>query len=304
MKVMGKRTSALALASALLLAAAPAFAQGPFASSAWSKGAMTNSGAPAGVTPNELKKVDFEQRLDAQVPLDLPFKDEQGRPVQLATLFHGRPVILTLVYYDCPMLCTQVLTDEVSALRLLSLEPGKDFDLITVSFNPRNTPADAAAKKKIYVDQYRRDGAANAWHFLTGTQPAIDVITSTVGFHYVYDQISRQYAHPTGIMVLTPQGRVAKDLYGLEYSARDLRLALVEAASGKIGTPVDKLLLYCYHYDPRSGKYGLVVMNVLRLAGVLTLVVLGGLLFILFRGEKKQGQAAWPAAEHPPGAKP
>jgi protein SCO1/2 len=251
------------------------------------EGMMTKGTMPAGITPDELKKVSFDQELGAQVPLDLPFRDEAGRPVQLSRYFTGRPVILALVYYECPMLCVQALNGLVKALKLLALEPGRDYAVVTVSFNPAETPRQAAAKKDEYVGRLGRPGAAEAWHFLTGSEASIRVITGAVGFHYVYDAETRQFAHPTGLAILTPDGRVSKYIFGIDYGARDLRFALVEASDNKVGTPVDRLLLYCYHYDPASGKYGLVLLNVLRAGGVLTVAIIGGLVLLLRRREKR-----------------
>jgi protein SCO1 len=250
-------------------------------------GMMTKSGMPAGITPADLKKVSFDQKLGVQVPLDLPFRDETGRGVRLAQYFTGRPVILALVYYECPMLCVQALNGLVKSLKVLALEPGRDYSIVTVSFNPRETPQQAAAKKDEYVGRLKRAGAAEAWHFLTGNEASIRMLTDAVGFHYVYDAETKQFAHPTGMIVLTPEGRTSKYVFGIDYGPRDLRLALVEASDNKVGTPVDRLLLYCYHYDPTTGKYGLVLMNVLRLGGVLTVATIGGLLLLLRRREKR-----------------
>jgi len=251
-------------------------------------GMMTKGGMPAGISPNELKQVSFEQNLGVQVPLDLPFRDETGRAVQLSQYFTGRPVVLALVYYECPMLCVQALNGLVKSLKVLALEPGRDYAIVTVSFNPEETPAQAAAKKDEYVARLKRPGAADAWHFLTGTEASIRLLTDTVGFHYVYDAATKQFAHPTGMIVLTPEGKTSKYVYGIDYGPRDLRLALVEASDHKVGTPVDRLLLYCYHYDPTTGKYGLVLMNVLRLAGVLTVAMIGGFILLMRRREKRR----------------
>ena len=263
-------------------------------------GMMTKGGMPAGITPNELKKVSFDQKLGVQVPLDLPFRDETGRAVQLSQYFTGRPVILALVYYECPMLCTQALNGLVKSLKVLALEPGRDYVIVTVSFNPSETPAQAAAKKDEYLQRLAKPGAADAWHFLTGNEASIRLLTDTVGFHYVYDPETKQYAHPTGMIVLTPEGKMSKYVYGIDYGPRDLRLALVEASDHKVGTPVDRLLLYCYHYDPTTGKYGLVLLNVLRLGGVLTVVLIGGFILLMRRQEKRvqaeHGGPAKPAA--------
>jgi protein SCO1/2 len=251
-------------------------------------GVMTKDGMPAGITPEELKKVEFSQRLDKQLPLDLPFTDEAGQPVKLSQYFKGKPVVLSLVYYECPMLCVQALTGLVKSMRALTLEPGRDFELVTISFNPRETPAKAAETKERYLSILGRPEAGAAWHFLTGDDAAIRLLTDAVGFHYVYDEATEQYAHPTGIVVLTPEGRTSKYIYGLDYGPRDLRLALVEAGDGKIGTPVDALLLYCFHYDPTKGKYGLVVLNLIRLGGAVTVLCVAGFIVIMRRREKRQ----------------
>ena len=251
-------------------------------------GMMTKGDMPAGITPAQLQKVDFEQKLDAQVPLDLPFRDETGQPVMLNRYFDGKPVILTLVYYECPMLCTEVFSGLVRSLRGVSLDPGKDFAIVTVSFNPAEKPAEAAEKKKTWVQRYRHAGAERAWHFLTGELPSIKPLTEAVGFHYFFDERLNQYAHPTGIMVLTPGGRVSKYLYGIDYSPRDLRLALVDASGNKIGNPVDKILLYCYHYDPTTGKYGLAVLTLVRLGGAVTVAGLAAFILLARRRERKR----------------
>jgi len=258
-------------------------------------GMMTKGDMPAGIAPAQLQKVDFEQKLDAQVPLDLPFRDETGQPVMLGRYFDGKPVILTLVYYECPMLCTEVFSGLVRSLRGVSLDPGKDFAIVTVSFNPAEKPAEAAEKKKTWVQRYRHAGAERAWHFLTGELPSIKPLTEAVGFHYFFDERLNQYAHPTGIMVLTPGGRVSKYLYGIDYSPRDLRLALVDASGNKIGNPVDKILLYCYHYDPTTGKYGLAVLTLVRLGGVVTVAGLAAFILLARRRERKR--ALTPAGE-------
>jgi protein SCO1 len=279
------------------LAASPAAAQ---YNGVPKSGLMTKSGMPAGITPGELKKVSFDQNLGVQVPLDLPFRDETGRGVQLSQYFTGRPVILALVYYECPMLCVQALNGLVKSLKVLALEPGRDYSIVTVSFNPAETPEQAAAKKDEYVGRLKRAGAADAWHFLTGNDASIRMLTQAVGFHYVYDAETKQFAHPTGMIVLTPEGKTSKYVFGIDYGPRDIRLALVEASDHKIGTPADRLLLYCYHYDPATGKYGLVLMNLLRLGGVLTVATIGGLILVMRRREKRAqadlGGTSTPAA--------
>ena len=238
--------------------------------------------------PAVLSEVGIDQRLDQQIPLDLSFKDETGRPVRLAEYFGQKPVILTLVYYDCPMLCTEVLNGLTSTLRILKFDAGKEFNVVTVSFDPRETPELAAAKKKTYLARYGRNGAEQGWRFLTGDQANIRALTQAVGFRYAWDQGSQQFAHTTAIMVLTPQGKLTQYYYGVEYSPKDLRFGLIQASRNKIGTVVDQVLLYCYHYDPRTGKYGAVISNVLKISGVATIVILGGFLALMFWGDPKR----------------
>jgi protein SCO1/2 len=238
-------------------------------------------------TPAILSKVGITQRLNEQVPPEIVFRDESGRAVRLGDYFGKKPIVLTLVYFDCPALCPMVLGGELQTMKAMSLGLGKDYDAVTVSFEPKDTPALARAKWEVYAGQYGRSGAPENWHFLTGEQQSIDALTQAVGFHYAYDPVSRMYAHAAAIMVLTPEGRIARYFYGVQYPARDLRLGLVEASQGKIGTPTDQVLLYCYHYDPVTGKYGLVVMNVVRLGGALTVLVLGIFMLVMFRRERK-----------------
>jgi protein SCO1/2 len=204
---------------------------------------------------------------------------------------------LLFAYYDCPMLCTQAINGLATALDVLSLDPGKEFEIVTVSFDPRDTPATAAAKKAVYLQRYKHPGAAAAWHFLTGEQPSIARLTKAAGFRYAWDPQTQQFAHPTGVIVLTPDGRLARYLFGIEYGPRDLRYAIVEASSGKVGNVVDALLLYCYHYDPATGRYGVAIMRTLRLAGVATVVGLGSLILVLIRGERRRNLVS-----PPPGA--
>ena len=225
--------------------------------------------------PELLKEIGIEQRLNQRLPLSLPLRDEAGRPLLLGDAFGKRPVILALVYYNCPMLCTQVLNGLIAALNVISLDAGRDFDVVAVSFDPRETPAMAAAKKEAYLSRYKHPAAAAGWRFLTGDAAAIQALTKAVGFRYRYDEKQDQFAHASAIYVVTPDGRLARYFYGIEYAPRDLRLGLVEASAGRIGTPVDQVLLYCFHYDPASGKYGAVVVNIVRLAGAATLLVLG-----------------------------
>lgn len=242
--------------------------------------------------PEALKNVGLDQKLDSQIPLNLEFNDSTGQSVLLSDLFSERPVILTLVYYDCPMLCTMVLNGTLKAIRALEFTVGKDFDIVTVSIDPGETPALAADKKAQYLDSYRRESGSRGWHFLTGEEDQIRKLADSVGFRYEYNEETNQFAHASGIMVLTPEGRIARYFYGVEYSPRDLRLGLVEAASGKIASPVDQLLLFCYHYDPSTGKYSLAIFNILRVAGVLTLIGIGWLIFYLIRKERQQSAVA------------
>lgn len=245
----------------------------------------------ANAKPRLLRDVGIDQKLNEQLPLDLAFRDENGQAVQLRKYFGAKPVILALVYYNCPMLCTQVLNGLLRSLQNLTLDVGRDFNVVTVSFDPREKPALAARKKELYVGLYSRPGGPTGWHFLTGDEPSIRNLTQAVGFRYAYDAESGQFAHATCIVVLTPEGRISRYLYGIEYPSRDLRLGLVEAAREKIGSPVDQILLFCYHYDPATGKYGLVILNVVRAAGLATVLALGTLIWIMFRREHS-GHAA------------
>ncbi len=238
--------------------------------------------------PNIINGIGIDQKLNAQLPLDLPFKDEYGHDVKLGDYFGKTPVVLALVYYECPMLCTETLNGMVSAFNVLKFDVGKEFQVVTVSFNPKETPDLAMAKKKTYLRQYGRPGAEEGWHFLTGTQSSIDALTKAAGFRYQWDSQTQQYAHATGLQVVTPQGRLAQYYYGVEFSPRDLRLGLVEASQEHIGSVVDQVLLYCYHYDPRTGKYGAIITRVLQVAGIITVVVLGGFMVLMFKLEPKQ----------------
>ena len=236
--------------------------------------------------PPILREVSIAQRLNEPIPPDIIFRNEDGKAVHLGDYFGKKPIVLSLVYFDCPALCTEVLNGELRTMKAISLDLGKDFDAITVSFEPKDKPALAMAKRDVYAGQYGRPGATGNWHFLTGEQASIDALTQAAGFHYVYDSASRQYAHAAAILVLTPHGRIARYFYGVTYPARDFRLGLVEASEGKIGTPTDHALLYCYQYDPMTGKYGLIVMNVVRAAGLLTLLILGIFMVVMFRRER------------------
>jgi protein SCO1/2 len=235
--------------------------------------------------PAALQGVGVDQRLDAQVPLDLTFRDEFNRTVTLSQFFHGKPVLLAPVYYRCPMLCTQILNGAESALKAVSFNPGRDFEVVAVSFDPKDSAETAAGKRKMILQRYGRPDTANGWHFLTGDESNIRALTDAVGFHYRYDPVTQQFAHASALMILTPEGRVSRYFYGVEYAPRDLRLGLVEASANKIGSPVDQVLLFCYHYDPATGKYGAIAMNMVRFAGALFVLIGGGFLLIVFRRE-------------------
>lgn len=249
-------------------------------------------GLNASNQPDILKKIGIDQRLGEQAPLDLEFYDEAGNTVQLQQYFGEKPVILALVYYNCPMLCNLVLNGLTKNLKPLSFSAGEEFDIISLSFDHRETPALAAEKKKNYLKDYDRASAASGWHFLTGDSVNISRLAEAVGFRFQFDPVTKEYAHAGGIMVLTPQGKLARYFYGVDYPSRDLRLSLVEASENKIGSPVDQLLLYCYHYDPRTGKYGLVIMNVLRLAGIATVLVLAAFVIVMLRRDRKMAVSA------------
>jgi len=234
--------------------------------------------------PSILDQVGIDQRLNQQVPLDLAFVDEHGQAVELKQYFGSKPVILMMVYYQCPMLCTQVLNGFAGAMNgIVRFNIGREFNVVTVSIDPRDTAADAAAEKKRYLARYRRPEAEQGWHFLTGKKDQIDALARAVGFRYAWDPEIKQYAHASGIMLLTPDGRMARYFYGIEYAPRDIQLGLVEASKGKIGNVVDEVLLYCYHYDPSQGRYGAAVFNILRLSALATVLGLGGFMLLMFR---------------------
>ncbi len=272
----------LVLACALLAAGA-----GPAAASVGAAGVGLGSGkAESTGQPPALKGVGIDQHLNEQVPLDLPFRDDTGQSVKLGDYFGKKPVILALVYYECPMLCTLTLNGLVGALKAVSFDAGKQFEVVVVSFNPEETPKLAAAKKASYLGRYARPGTEQGWHFLTGDATSIQRLTDAVGFHYRYLPKQKQYAHATGLTLLTPQGKISRYFFGVDFSPRDLRLGLVEASSNKIGTPVDQVLLYCYHYDPATGTYGAVAMNIVRLGGAVTVLLLGAFMVVFWRRER------------------
>jgi protein SCO1/2 len=262
----------------------PAYAQAPNFMTGYSE----PTGPPSSLKPDQLKTVSFKQQLNQTLPLDAPFKDEFGRPVTLGKYFGGpRPVILAFVYYRCPMLCTQVMNGLSASLRALTFTAGRDFDVVIVSFDPKDTPADALEKKQKHLAYWKTENTSAAWHLLTGDQAAISRVTSAAGFSYQYDPVTGQYAHASGILVVTPQGKLSRYFYGVEYSPKELRLALVESGQGHVGSPVDELLLYCYHYDPESGRYGAAVMNLVRAGGVLTLAAMATYFLMNRRREER-----------------
>lgn len=267
--------ASLAAAAAALLALAPG------AAAQLASDPMQSSG----VRPELLKQVGIDQKLNQTIPLNLAFRDENGQTVQLAQFFGQKPVILTLVYYNCPMLCTQVLNGVESGLKELQTDIGKQFEVVTVSIDPTESHVLAKVKQEMYVGMYGRPAAAQGWHFLTGDEPQIKQLADAVGFRYAYDPDTKQFAHASAIMLLTPEGKISRYFYGIQYPSRELRLGLVEASEGKIGTPVDQVLLFCYHYDPKTGKYGLLISRVIQAGGALTVLVLGIAMLILFRGE-------------------
>ncbi|HEX3353875.1 MAG TPA: SCO family protein [Terriglobales bacterium] len=284
MSYKGLRNSVKILVGAVMaiLLSLPAFGQG------MTQGVMS---PPANVRPPGLKNVGIEQHLDDQIPPDLSFRDESGKSVRLGDYFGKKPMILNLVYYQCPMLCGEVLSGLESALRVLKFDVGKEFDVLTVSFDPRETPDMATKKKAEFLKRYGRPGAADGWHFLTGPQESIDALTKAAGFQYQYDPKTGQFAHATAIMVLTPEGKIAQYYYGVEYAPKDLRLGLIQASQNKIGTLADQVLLYCYHYDPTTGKYGAVISRVLQLSGLATILVLGVLMTVLIRAGRQDSHA-------------
>jgi len=237
--------------------------------------------------PPLLRDVGIDQKLNSQVPLDLVFRDESGNAVTLEKYFGQKPVVLVLAYYDCPMLCTIVLNGVLHSVKELKYSIGREFEVVTVSFDPTEKPSLAAAKKAIYVGLYGRSNASAGWHFLTGDEPSIRQLTQAVGFRYNYDAQTKQYFHATGIMVLTPDGHLARYFYGIQYPSGNLRLGLVEASQGKIGSPVDQVLLYCSQYDPATGKYSVIVSHVLKIAALATVLSLGGLVLAMSLGKKR-----------------
>ncbi len=247
-----------------------------------------DSGLPAAARPAALREVGFDQRLHAMLPLDTMFVDETGRRVRIGNYFGTRPVVLAFVYYGCPMLCLQSLSSLASTLAVMSETPGEDFEVVSISIDPRETPAMALQKKEHYVGRSGKPSIARGWHYLTGTESEIRRLTQAAGFRYVWDEPTQQYAHPAGIVVATPRGKVSRYLFGIDYGPRDLRLAVLDASGEKVGSPLARALLYCYHYDLATGRYTLAIMRIVQVAGAATVLSLGTLIVIWTRRERRQ----------------
>jgi protein SCO1/2 len=253
--------------------------------------------------PPVLQNVGFDPQLNAQIPLDSAFKDETGRDVRLRDYFSARPVVLALVYYGCPMLCNEVTQGVVGSLKMLSFNPGRDYNVVFVSFDARETPDMAAQKKEWALSRFGRPETATGWHFLTGTQDSIDAVTKAANFRYAFDSKANQFAHASGIMLLTPDGRISRYFYGIEYPGRDMRLGLVDASAGKIGQPIDHLLLYCFHYDPSTARYSAAILKIMRLGGILTIaLIVGGILIFRRRERRPEGPGGSLHSDHAEGA--
>jgi protein SCO1 len=253
---------------------------------ALASGGLRAAGGPN--LPPDLSGIGIEQRLNAQIPLDMTFRDESGASVQLRSFFGSKPVVLAPVYYRCPMLCSQILSGVVAGLRPLSLKPGRDFNVVAISFDPADTPAEAMLKRTQYSHSYSSRAGVNGWHFLVGSQAAITPVMQAIGFHYRWDPVHKMFIHASGVMIATPEGRVARYLYGVEYEPKDLKLSLVEASHNRIGSAVDQILLFCYHYDPKTGKYGAVVLGSLKIGAIFLLIAMSVGLFFLWRRDLRK----------------
>lgn len=275
-------TTALFAALALAVAAAPSLK---------AQAVPSDTGIPAASMPEPLRGVDFKPELNAPMPLDLPFRDEAGRDVKLGNYFGQKPVVLAFVYFDCPMLCDQVQQGVVGSLRMLSFNPGRDYEVVFVSFDDRDTPEKAAQKKATVMSRFRRPETAGGWHFLTGPRESIAAATNAANFHYRFDAKNDYFAHASGVMLLTPGGRISRYFYGVEYPGRDLRLGLVDASAGKIGSPIDHVLLFCYHYDPTTATYSASILKIMRLVAVLTVLGLVGAILIFRRRDHHASRA-------------
>jgi len=258
------------------------------AANAFAQPRPVETGVPASQLPAPIREVGFDQNLDQMLPLDVPFTDEHGRTVKIGDYFGRRPVVLAFVYYGCPMLCLQSLSSLASTLGVLSETPGDDFEVVSVSIDPRETPAMALEKKAHYVQRSGKPAIARGWHYLTGTEENIRRLTKAAGFRYVWDESAQQYAHPAGIVIATTEGKLSRYLFGIDYGPRDLRLALLDASEGKIGSPLKRALLYCYHYDLATGRYSLAIMRIVQVAGAATVFSLGTLILVWTRRERRQ----------------
>jgi protein SCO1/2 len=265
-------TRALLVTAAMMLAAGSIHAQ---------------EALPLENLPPPPQNVGFDQNIGKTLPLEATFKDETGQAVRLGDYFGKKPVVLNFAYFTCPMLCGLSMQGLAASLKGMNLDAGRDFEVLTVSFEPKDTPEMARAKKESALLRYARPGAAAGWHFLTGDESSIAALTSAAGFRYQWDAADKQYAHPAGIVVATTDGKLARYLFGVEYAPRDLRLSLVEASQNKLGSVVDQLLLLCYHYDPKAGRYGAFAIDSMRGAGAVTLLALGAFVIVLARPAKK-----------------
>ena len=290
---MFRPTTLFAALTLALLPAVASYAQSPTG--------LAEPGDPTAARPGILSKIAIDQKIGEQLPLDLPFVDDHGRRIRLGDVIGKRPVVLALVYYECPMLCSQVLNGLVSSLSVMSLNVGTEFDVVAVSFNPKEGPGLASQKKAAYVERYGRPQTADGWHFLTGTQDSIARLTDAVGFRYELDKEIGQFAHGAAVEVITPKGTIAKYFYGIEFSPRDLRLGLVDASDERIGSVIDDVLLFCYHYDPASGKYGPAVLRMVRVAGVATIAAFAVFLTVNLRREQAPPPPTSAGGPVPPG---
>ncbi len=250
-----------------------------------------NVGPTAATLPAALQDVGFEPPLNGQMPLDVHFRDETGRDVQLREFFGQKPVVLAFAYYTCPMLCDQVQMGVAGTLRMLSFNPGRDYQVVFISFDPHDTPEIAAEKKRAAVERFHRPETVSGWHFLTGSEESIGAVTRAANFRFRYDAKSKLFAHASGVMVLTPDGRISRYFYGVEYPGRDMRLGLVDASAGKIGSPIDHVLLFCFHYDPSSAKYSASILRIIRLGGILTILAIVGGIWISRHRETHAGHS-------------
>lgn len=281
----------VSLAAFVFTAAVPAQKSEHYSSPLYSPRKYDPSTTSSNGIPAQLKKVGIEQKLGGQLPLDAKFKDENGEEVELGKYFgKDRPVILALVYYECPMLCNEVLNGLTGSLKGINFNAGEEFDVVAISFDTRENqkPELARNKKKAYVERYNRPETADGWHFLTGEQSEIDKVTQAAGFNYTFDEQTNQFAHAGGIMVATPEGKLSRYLYGINYSPKDLKFSIMESTDNKIGNPAEQLYLYCFHYDPSTGQYGFAILNMLRLMAVATILGLGTMFFVFWRRGKSK----------------